>query len=207
MQMIHHQLERPIARPKGGYLRNRYRIGYNQSLQELERELEHMKAEEVTLHVDLGERDIRLDGHPRSGAKPRTPGVMLTFYSRETKQRHEFVGNKFDDWQGNIRAIGLALQRLRLVNDTVETGGAQYEGFKALPGGNGAAGPSSKRDAADRLLELARMDRGPLSINGVIASAETRRAVYRQAMKFAHPDAGGSDGIVKQVQQAMEALQ
>jgi hypothetical protein len=101
------------------------------TLELLETELGHLKARNATLHMAITEFDIRSDGGVRPRVRPEHPGVILTFDSKHGSL--QYVCDKFDDWQGNVRAIALSLQALRMMDRYGVTGhGEQYTGWKAI---------------------------------------------------------------------------
>lgn len=209
MQLVYRPIERPLKAPVGGRRRNPYSISYDRCLDELERELEHLKATDVVLYASFHESQLRLSGLPRADAKPSSPGVMLTFRARDLGYRR-LIGNKFDDWQGNVRAIGLALQRLRLVEESIDTGGAQYEGFKALPSAIelGPPMPKTPEEAAAQLAKAAGVPDDPGSVRILLdKDGAALKVTYRLAMKRVHPDVGGSAQLVQLVTRCREIIE
>lgn len=60
-------------------LPSRYEIGWQQTLEDLKRELDALGAEHVVVQLSLKENRIRLDGWPRSDARPEDPRVIVSF--------------------------------------------------------------------------------------------------------------------------------
>lgn len=56
-----------------------YRATFKTTVADLNRELAAMAAARPTLQVDIPSSHFRLDGKPRADAKPRSPGVVLSF--------------------------------------------------------------------------------------------------------------------------------
>jgi hypothetical protein len=67
------------------------------------------------LQVDLAERDIRVDGLPRSNARYGShPGAIVSFDSRRGPLR--YATDEFTEWKANLRAVALSLKALRDVD-------------------------------------------------------------------------------------------
>lgn len=179
-----------------------FAAGWARIFDDLERELELLEATDARIGIDLLPSQIRLDGWPKASASAPPP-VVLTFESQHGPLR--FQCDRYDDWRANLRAIGLTLQRLRLVDEGgVTRGGEQYRGFAALPPGSG---PTFDQHAAAKfMLRVAGLTPDETSVAGVI-EGETRTTVFRLAAKKAHPDHGGSDVAFAQLQGAMKTLE
>ena len=54
----------------------------------LDRELSKLGAHSVVIELALDEGDIRLDGLPRADARPRHPGVIVSFDSKHGPLRY-----------------------------------------------------------------------------------------------------------------------
>jgi hypothetical protein len=194
---------RPETRPRRN---SPYAVGYARSTEDLERELRHLGVRgDVVIQMDVQEHEITLDGRPRSSARPRTPRVAIAF----TSARHGpliYYCDKFLDWQDNVRAIALGMQRLRLVEETgIISRGEQYTGFKALPAAI-ELGPAvitvedAARVVATAAVELQRINdvakREEATSAGTLAVIRDRGAydqLYRLAAKRLHPDAPSGD--------------
>lgn len=116
--------------------------------------------------------------------------------------------DRFDHWWDNLRAIGLTLQRLRLVEQTgVARSGEQYRGWAALgPGESVALGagtrPAMTREAAAELLsehaiESPSSGRSVVSVGDLLSTSPEHaawalRQAYRLGSRRYHPDAGAS---------------
>lgn len=70
MQLIFRPLTLWPGKQTTGRKRASFRAGYNATLQLLDTELRHLRAQNVVLQVALMEDDIRLDGAPRANANP-----------------------------------------------------------------------------------------------------------------------------------------
>lgn len=113
--------------------RAKFTAKWSQTLELLDRELWHIGAQSIVLQMECDERDIRRDGVPRSDARPRGPGVILSF-ERGRSGHVSFPCDRYSDWQDNVRAIALSLEALRSVDRYgVTQSGEQYRGWAALP--------------------------------------------------------------------------
>lgn len=123
--------------PKTGERIAGRRIGYHQTLRELEYEIDHLDGGDVVIGVGLSEADIRLDGAPRANARPMAhPGVEVSFDSRYG--RLSYATDVFVDWRDNVRAVTKGLEALRAVERWgVSKRGQQYAGFALLTAGPG----------------------------------------------------------------------
>ena len=112
--------------------RNRFRSSWQQTLDLIETELSKLKAGDIVIEAYFRPEDIRNDGWPRSNARPSQPGVVLKFATK--KGQMEFACDKFKDYQQNLRAIGMGLEKLRMVEDYgIVTEAEQYTGWLKLP--------------------------------------------------------------------------
>lgn len=170
-----------------------FRAKWNDTLELLEDELNRLKARDVVISVALAPEDIRIDGWPRSNAKPpRHPGVILSFDSRHGPLR--YLTDRYVDWRHNVRAIALGLGALRAVDRYgITERGEQYVGWKAIPAST--SGGESPITLLSKVADI------PLALEGTDS-----RALYRQALKKAHPDHGGSRELLEQVQDAGRKL-
>ena len=113
------------------------RAGWDQTLRDLEREVEMLGGDDVLIGVGLEARDIRLDGRPRADARAMShPGVEVSFDSRYG--RLTYATDVFTDWQDNLRAVAKGLEALRAIDRWgVAKRGEQYAGFAMLTAGPG----------------------------------------------------------------------
>ncbi len=187
--------------------RSRYtfKAPWQDTLNLLAYELDHLDAEHVVLQADFREQDLRLDGMPRANAlQPAHPGVRVAFDSKHGPLIYATDSCEF--WQHNVRSIGLGLEALRAVDRYgVTRRGEQYTGWKQLPSGIATPAPMTVEDAARFLLDSADLDLGD-DITPVIAMTEARQAVYRLAVKQLHPDRGGDTVEFQRLQEAKRVL-
>ncbi len=179
--------------PKGGRRRATFSASWTSTLNDLERELDHLKARDIVIEAETTREQIRNDGWPYSNAK-MGPTVAISFESKHGPMRYEC--GTFTHWNDNIRAIGLTLSSLRAVDRYGATHSAeQYRGFAALPP-TPAAEWASPEHAAQWLRSIAGVD------NPLVSPKD----LYRAAARVAHPDAGGTNELMAKVSRAMEFM-
>lgn len=191
---------RPIEHWPGDLTQSRrsatFRSLYGKTLDLLESELIKLGAEHVILQVAMTNDQIRLDGRPKSGAKPFHPGVIVSFKNRKGEDL-SFPCDKFDSFEDNLRAIALSLQALRAVDRYgVTRRNEQYRGWIALP----ETSDSSTR-AATLLSNLS-----GVPADHIIKNSDDRERAYKLACKKAHPDTGGNQERFLEVLAAMRIL-
>lgn len=158
-------------------------------------ELRKLGAKAPVLLMDIDAAQIRVDGRPYANAKPRHPGVVLSFTASDGKQM-QFPCDAFDHWSANLRAIALALEALRKIDRYgVTRHGEQYKGWQALPAPNG---DHWTKDEA-------------MSFLGTIIGGRARilpmEDALRECEKLTHPDMqNGDSSKFKKVQQARKLL-
>ncbi len=132
-----------------------FRASWTDTLDLLGRELDHLKATEVVLELDIIEGNLRLDGMLRADAKIASPAVRIAFaskvrplvYGTDRYTGHYHKGPA--DWQENVRAIALGLEALRKVDRYgITKSGEQYAGWKQLPAGSGNGASHMTHDEA-----------------------------------------------------------
>lgn len=141
-----------------------FKASYMDTLWKLEYEVGMLGGRDVVLGAGFRERDIRLDGMPRSDARqPDHPGVEISFDSDHG--RLTYATDTCDLWQHNVRSIALGLEALRAVDRYgITQSGQQYAGFVAL--------------AADN-----RLSRGRRLVE--------EHGSIKEALMATHPDRGG----------------
>jgi hypothetical protein len=196
----------PEERKKLKSFRNtsQFKADWNSTLQLLDKELEHLNANAVVIELAVTEREINADGSLRGDARPRHPGVIVSFNSPKMP-RLSYPCDTYPNWRHNVRAIALSLEALRAVNRYgVSTGVEQYTGWARLPGPEGAVGdappPMSRAEAVAILKSASGIDAPVDSAPALLA------LVLREAQRKTHPDAGGDAREFVQVQKAKEAL-
>lgn len=146
---------------------------FNRDLRFLERELNHLKASEIRVFLDIDPSDIRIDGWPRSSVTPRFPGVILSYRSLNIEYTMPCDG--YTEWRSNLHAIALTLERLRAIERYGVSRGQQYAGFRALPA------PEKPVGAAKALGQMLNTDISNLD--------------QRQLKSICHPDKWGGNRV------------
>lgn len=200
-------IETPLPAPKGGRVRAIWKRRDADNYEDLAGELKHLKATSAILLIDLPREKIRMDGWPMVNAAARSPGIRLSFETPAGPMA--YTSNRYTTWQGNLRAIVLTLQRLRLVDDYGCAQGGQYAGFRALPAGEGARagdGFRTAEDAAGWMIETAGLEPHCTTVQNVVEYPAIRQEVYRKAARACHPDSGGTDELFARLQRAKDLL-
>lgn len=182
-----------------------FRAGYIKTLDDLERELHHVRASSVTIQIDLETKDIRNDGWPRSNARPMTPGVVLSFVTPTGPL--SFPCDTYTTWEDNLRAISLSLTALRAVDRYGVTRHAeQYRGFKAIEA-PGATPAMDRQQAIAFIANHADLSAGDVSFDIDRGDGKLYKFACQTAARKLHPDApGGSHEQFVKLQQAKAVI-
>jgi len=191
--------------------RSPFRASYGDTLDLLERELKALYARDITIQAYFSRADIRNDGWPKSSARPRRPGVIVSFEKRgawNSENRSwlweeiSFPCDRFDAWEDNLRAIALALEALRKIDRYgVTYQGEQYKGWARLP----AATPADQMTREEAAIFIAGYSSIPkdyiLQVPGQLDRA------YKIAAGVLHPDRTGTPGDYEQFLRLQKARQ
>jgi len=181
-------------------LRAPFKSTWQATCQLLERELRFLGVRSIVIEQFLERWQIRNDGFPRADARPRLPGVIISFQSNNGPLRYPC--DRFDDWQDNVRAIALALEALRKVDRYgVTKRGEQYRGWAALP-----PPATSDTDFATDWAAVNFLNKLLGIVISIDNSRDTIEAAIRAAEKATHPDRGGNPDDFKKVQSARKLL-
>jgi hypothetical protein len=166
---------------------HRFRAQWSKTLDLLEFELSKLRALDITIEAFFHPGEIRNDGWPKSSARPSHPGVILRFTT--AGKQAEFACDRFADWQQNLRAIALGLEKLRLVDDygIVAEEGQQYTGWLKLPE---ASAIDEATECARRLVDLACVS---YAASELLRSRELFEKVAAEAIRRNHSDTGSGD--------------
>lgn len=166
-----------------------FKSNYNGTLQLLEKELRHLGADDAELQVEMKLSDIAIHGWPKANARATGPRVILSFTANRLAGApvRVFPCDAFLHWEGNLRAIALALEALRKVDRYgVTTTGEQYAGFKQI-----APTSSTTLSAEGAAIEL--FNFSSVSTKGVLADAAIAKDAVRIAVAKTHPDKWDGD--------------
>lgn len=158
-----------------------FKSGYQDTLDKLDRELEHLKALDVVIQVKATRNAFRLDGRLRGDATVSHPGIILTF--KRQGRAISMPCDACEHWQDNLRAIALTLERLRLADlYGVTQSGEQYRGWEALPP-PGASAAMTREAALDLIAKWSGIPQA------TIESGPRHKAfAIREARVAVHPD-------------------
>jgi hypothetical protein len=158
------------------------------AIDRLQEEVDRFGAEDYVLSTNL---ETKLNGLPRSGqAEPRDPGAALYFHL--DGKPHCLPCDTYDRVADNIAAIAKHLEATRAIERYgVATLAEMFTGFQALPAPEG----HGKRHWRDVLGLQAR---GYPSAPLVVTVAKIQAAFNRLA-KERHPDRGGSDALMAEL--------
>jgi hypothetical protein len=162
---------------------SQFRTAFVRARDELQRELARLGAKHVVVSSWLA---VRNDGQPYADAARRRiddPGVAVYFELRGRPM--VMARDAFETVHDNLRSIGLAIEHLRGLER--HGGGTMME--RAFDGFLAIAAP---KDA----WTILGVDRN--------ATPEQIVAAHRMLAKQAHPDAGGSDGAMAELNRARD---
>jgi hypothetical protein len=183
--------------------------------EKLAQELAYLKVREAVVELDGAPADFRKLGTGLyADARLETPKVLVRFHLPEIGEV-QYACDAFRKWQENLYAIGMTLERLRLIDSyeaTIAGARQQYRGFKRL--GSGSSEHSSEavltpEDAAKILVRHAyplEARKWEVLTAMVLADAETMRLAARKAERSTHPDTGGNAADFAEVQKGKSIL-
>lgn len=191
-------IEKWPGKPRSSYSQKRavFRAKYSARLDLLEKELNNLGGKDIIIQAYFDLRDIRNDGWPRSSARPKSSGVIVTFRNRKNEQL-SFPCDTYSGWEDNLYAIALSLEALRTVDRYGVTQNAeQYQGWKRL------APPAQEqsKDVEWALAHLARL--AGTTAQSLRLDPFAVDLAYRAAAKMTHPDKGGTAEAFHLVQEA-----
>lgn len=164
-------------------LRSRFKANWGGTLSMLEDEVRHLNGGDVTMALGVEPRHITNDGRVYASARIQDPSVIVSVRAGAT--RLAFPCDTYNFWQDNVRAIALCMKALRDIDRHGVRKGAQYEGFKALPG----AGQTSSTITAHVAAELvARETGGGYTPRRILENMEACVGALRMAQQMTHPD-------------------
>jgi len=167
---------------------SQFKVQIGRTRDELLAELRLLGASGVVISSNL---PVRRDGIPYADARePQDPGVAVYFDRRVNGERRPFViaCDTYRKLVWNMRAIGMTVEALR----TIARHGASsmleqaFTGFAALP-------PAHQVKPWWETLGVARE-----------ATADEARAAWVELAKIHHPDAGGSNERMTEINAAFE---
>ncbi|WP_372478916.1 J domain-containing protein [Halomicrobium sp. HM KBTZ05] len=167
---------------------NAFRVSLAKAFDELETELERVGVDDHRYGFAAPQR--KRDQRPYADSNPDDPGFVL----RWTMDGDQFAiaCDRYQQFRSNVRAVGLYLREKRKMEQRpVVTGESEFANAR-LPSGDETV--VAQRPAHDVLG----VDRD--------ADPEAVEQAYRERVKEAHPDHGGSEEDLQRVRQAKEVL-
>jgi hypothetical protein len=168
---------------------SRFKSNYNGTLRLLEKELDHLGAEDAELQLDMKLSDIAIHGWPKANARATSPRIILSFtaYALEDAPVRVFPCDAFTYWEDNLRAIALTLHDLRRIDRYgTALAGEQYAGFKQI-----GATSTVTMSAVDAAMSLQEVTRLPATI--ILSDASVAKEAVRAAIARTHPDRNAGD--------------
>lgn len=171
-----------------------YKASFFQALEDARRELQLFKAFGVVVSTDV---PLRRDGLPYADGDPRDPGVAV--YFTRNKQQYVFACDLYDHVRFNMRALGLAIEGMRAVERAgiTQVIDRAMAGFAQLPSGAGAGGPVDR--PWREVLNLEGLAGPDFAVRAAI------EASFKSLARTRHPDAGGSDEAMTELNRARDA--
>lgn len=171
----------PDYRLRGFAFRSRFEVGFASARDELLREIDRLGGKRVTISSNV---KIRKDGLPYADQpEPRDRAIAVYFTYKDRQMC--FACDKWDRVKDNMRAIAKTIEALRGIErwGSGEMVNQAFTGFLALE--------SPKRRKWFEILGVAENSR-----------PEVRISAYRAKAKITHPDCGGSQEAMAELNNA-----
>ncbi len=181
----------PAGWPRAGYRREPKPMFKNNTFAKardnLGRQLDLLKAREVILSTSV---PLRIDGSPRGDFRECLPDPGVAVYFQLKGRAMAMATDAFHKVSDNLRRLSLAIEHLRLLE---RHGGAQmieraFTGFAALPD------PGKRKTWRDALAFEP----------GVEITTDLVEARYRDLAMLHHPDRGGSESLMAEINAARD---
>lgn len=153
--------------------RSRFRTGFGMAVREVMGELRRLGARSCVVSTNV---PTRRDGLPLASAKRvDDPGVAV--YFRYKDRQMAFACDRWDKAEDNIWAVAKTIVAMRGIErwGSGDMTDSAFSGFQALP-------PPSKRKWREVLM-----------VGDAALTIDVAEKIYRQLAKEAHPDTGGSE--------------
>lgn len=118
--------------PAGGRRASPFRRAWSTVLSLLAVEIEKLGGSNAEFAIDVEPRHITREGRVYANASPASSSVIVSFDTPD-RGRLQFPCDTYDDWQDNVYAVTLTLEKLRAIDRYGVKQGSQYTGFKAIP--------------------------------------------------------------------------
>ncbi len=158
---------------------------FDRARRSLADELRKLNAQDIVLSTN---QPVRLDGIPYANSRIITDAGVAVYFMRGNRKQLVLAQDKYVEIEANIRSLALAIEHLRGLE---RHGGDQlmemaFSGFAALPA-------PGDRPSCWAILGLAEE-----------SGADAIERAYREAARSRHPDAGGSDSSMIELNQARD---
>lgn len=169
-----------------------YKVSPGQAIDDLRRELRLLGARQIVVSSNV---PIRGDGVPYAGGMTRRyddPGAAVYFAWKD--EQYVIACDRWHHVWQNVRACGIAVGAMRSLDRTgaTEVMRRGFQGFKALPEGQDTREEPPPRPWWE-VLQVS-----PDASKAVID------AVYKALARTTHPDAGGSDEAMTELNRARD---
>lgn len=166
-----------------------FHAGETTILKELDRAVVKLQLEDVKITTA---RRVRVDGQISQSTDQNNADPGIAIYFKRKGEDIALAFDKFSDFWGNLRAIGLYLEYMARLEsyDMTEIADKAFTGFKALPAS--ISTPLPHRD----WWVVFSVDKD--------ANAHEVKAAYRDLLKLHHPDVGGNQAELDEVRRAYE---
>lgn len=178
----------------------KYQATLGQTTKELADEMDRLDPEHWRASTGSGGSYTKKNGLPKARANPDDPGFVLRWV--DDGDQFAVACDSSPSLRDNARTVYLWIRETRMRNDRpVETGESNFAAARLPPGDDEA-------DDEDVVVAGAAPDEDPHEVLEVSPDASRAAIVgaYRQKMKTAHPDNGGSSAEVRRLQRAKEAM-
>lgn len=178
----------PAWRKEARFARDRRDLTVRDGVARVLLELDRLgvRGDDVIISTNI---ETRMDGLPRSDrGNPGDPGAAVYWEAAQDKRRVMAI-DRYTTVAGNLGAIAATLEAMRAID---RHGGAQileraFTGFTALPA------PGAEKHWRDIL--------------GPCQTLDEARSAYRRQAAIAHPDRGGSDHQMAELNRAWQQAQ
>ena len=156
---------------------SRFKTSFTVAVRQVNTELQRLGAKNIVISTDV---PLRNDGLPRASAKPpEDTGIAVYFEYKGMKMC--FACDRWNKVYDNVYAVAKTIEAMRGIErwGTGDMVAAAFTGFVALPPANDWR-----------------------KILGYPESAAQVESTYRKLAKTVHPDAGGSDAAMAELNEA-----
>lgn len=176
--------------PTDGQTRNRnFDVSLSQAFDDLEAELSRLEVDSFRYSFDANQR--KSDQRPYSRANPDSPAFVLRWSM--SGEQYAVACDRFSRLRDNVRTVGLYVREKRKMEQRpVVTGESEFANARLPPADDE---PITADVPPHKILDV-----------DPNASASEVRCAFREQVKDAHPDNGGSAAEFQRLTDAKEAL-